>query len=136
MRLVKLAAAVGLRFTCSCQRRTEGQSSGMVMPLKVAKSIAHNVVMSATEKRSSPACSGAYRGCVPGASSSTSSPTAFSGYVMMVPRQQVVGRYIRSADAKEFPETVTCRVIGLAEDAKFANLREPPPRNARAVRLP
>jgi hypothetical protein len=46
----------------------------------------------------------------------------------LFPRQQVVGRCIRSADAKEFPETVTCRVIGLAEDAKFANLREPPPR--------
>jgi predicted permease len=60
-------------------------------------------------------------------------------------RQAAVGRYVRSTDAKEFPETVSCRVIGVAMDAKFASLREPPPRTiyfpvsahtlARAVNL-
>jgi len=46
----------------------------------------------------------------------------------LFPRQQALGRYVRSADSKEFPEAVSCRVVGIAEDAKFASLREPPPR--------
>jgi len=31
-------------------------------------------------------------------------------------------------DPKEFPQPVSCRAIGIAEDAKFANLNEAPPR--------
>jgi hypothetical protein len=44
------------------------------------------------------------------------------------PHQQPVGGYARSTDPKQFPEDVACRVIGVAEDATFATLREPPPR--------
>jgi predicted permease len=39
-----------------------------------------------------------------------------------------VGQYLRSDDTKEFPQAVSCRVVGVSEDAKFASLREPPPR--------
>ena len=46
----------------------------------------------------------------------------------LFPGQQAVGQYVRSADERTFPRAVTCRVIGLARDAKFANLHEPPPR--------
>jgi predicted permease len=46
------------------------------------------------------------------------------------PHQEALGRYVRSKDPdnKEFPQPVSCRVIGIAEDAKFANLNEAPPR--------
>jgi len=44
------------------------------------------------------------------------------------PRQEAMDRYIRSMDPKEFPEPVSCRVIGIAEDAKFSKVRLPPPR--------
>jgi predicted lysophospholipase L1 biosynthesis ABC-type transport system permease subunit len=43
-------------------------------------------------------------------------------------QRPAVGQYLRTADPKEFPETVSCRVIGVSEDAKFASLREPAPR--------
>src|SRR4030095_5861402 len=46
----------------------------------------------------------------------------------LFPRQQAVGQYVRSTDEKRFPQPVTCRVVGLAQDAKFATLHEPPPR--------
>jgi predicted permease len=55
----------------------------------------------------------------------------------LFPRQQAVGQYVRSTDeeigstrsfGQRFPQPVTCRVVGLAQDAKFANLHEPPPR--------
>jgi predicted permease len=46
----------------------------------------------------------------------------------LFPRQSAIDRYVRTADTKQFPDPATCRVIGVAEDAKFANLREPPPR--------
>src|SRR5262249_52749828 len=45
----------------------------------------------------------------------------------MFPREQALGRYVRTADSTKFPQTATCRVIGLAQDAKFMSLREPPP---------
>jgi predicted permease len=45
----------------------------------------------------------------------------------LFPHQQAIGRYVRTADTVKFPQTVTCRVIGIAQDAKFASLREPPP---------
>lgn len=46
----------------------------------------------------------------------------------LFPHQEAVSRYVRSKDLKEFPDPVFCRVVGVAEDAKFASLREPPPR--------
>ncbi|MGH9160181.1 MAG: ADOP family duplicated permease [Vicinamibacteraceae bacterium] len=52
--------------------------------------------------------------------------------------QSALGRYIRSSDRiglernTERPQSlaapITCRVVGIAEDAKFASVREPPPR--------
>jgi predicted permease len=51
-----------------------------------------------------------------------------SGANYLFPHQEALDRYVRSNDAKAFPEPVSCRVIGIAEDAKFASLREPPPR--------
>jgi predicted permease len=44
------------------------------------------------------------------------------------PHEEAMGRYVRSMDSKDFPEPVSCRVIGIAEDAKFSNVRLPPPR--------
>jgi predicted permease len=46
----------------------------------------------------------------------------------LFPHQQAMGGYVRSKDLKDFPEPVSCRVIGIAEDAKFSNVREAPPR--------
>jgi predicted permease len=42
--------------------------------------------------------------------------------------QQPLGRYVRSRTTQEFPDQIACRVIGLAEDAKFYDLRQGPPR--------
>ena len=39
----------------------------------------------------------------------------------------VLGGSVRSKDTRAFPNPIACRVIGIAQDAKFANLREPPP---------
>jgi predicted permease len=41
--------------------------------------------------------------------------------IFLFPRQRAIGGYVRGADT-------TCRVIGVAADAKFANLNEAPPR--------
>jgi predicted permease len=46
----------------------------------------------------------------------------------LFPHTQPLGAYVRSADPQFFPQTATCRVVGIAEDAKFWSLREPPPR--------
>lgn len=51
-----------------------------------------------------------------------------SAAAFFFPHQQALGRYVRSRDSKEFPEPVACRVIGIAEDAKFYDLRQGPPR--------
>lgn len=51
-----------------------------------------------------------------------------SAAAFLFPRQQAIGRYVRSTDATRFPQPITCRIIGLAQDAKFANLHEAPPR--------
>jgi predicted permease len=51
-----------------------------------------------------------------------------SAAAFFFPHEQALGRYMRSKDAKEFPDPVACRVIGLAEDAKFSDIREGPPR--------
>jgi predicted permease len=44
------------------------------------------------------------------------------------PHQQAIGRYIRNKVNDEFREQVECQVIGLAEDAKFYDVRQGPPR--------
>ncbi len=50
-----------------------------------------------------------------------------SAAALMFPRQSALGAYVRTADEKNFPQPLTCQVIGIAESAKFASLREPPP---------
>ena len=42
-------------------------------------------------------------------------------------RQNAMGRYVRTADSQRFKVPRTCRIVGIAEDAKFASLREQPP---------
>jgi predicted permease len=44
------------------------------------------------------------------------------------PHEQAMGRYVRALDPKDFPDPVTCRIVGIAEDAKFSNVRQAPPR--------
>ncbi len=48
----------------------------------------------------------------------------------LFPHQQAVDRYVRGENLKDFWDAgpFSCRVIGIAADAKFASLREPPPR--------
>ena len=46
----------------------------------------------------------------------------------LFPRQEAIGQYVRSNDPRNFPKEATCRVIGIAEDAKYASAREQPPR--------
>jgi predicted permease len=43
------------------------------------------------------------------------------------PHEQAVGRYVRNRVTPEFPNQVACQVVGLAEDAKFYDLRQGPP---------
>jgi predicted permease len=56
---------------------------------------------------------------------------------VLFPRQAAIGRYVRTltdlttprgATLKVSPAPTTCRVVGVAEDAKFASLRDPPPK--------
>src|SRR6266404_140910 len=51
-----------------------------------------------------------------------------SAAAFFFPHEQALGRYMRSKDSKEFPDPVACRVIGLAEDAKFSDIRDGQPR--------
>ena len=61
-----------------------------------------------------------------------------SAAAYLFPHQAAIGRYVRSTVEQRgnpagrgeapFPRGLVCRVIGLAQDAKFANLNEPPPR--------
>ena len=46
----------------------------------------------------------------------------------MFPNEPALGHYVRSDDSRAFPKAVSCRVIGIAQDAKFASLRVAPPR--------
>lgn len=50
-----------------------------------------------------------------------------SAAAFFFPRGNALGGYVRS-DITATPSGATCRVIGIAQDAKFANLNEPPPR--------
>ena len=45
----------------------------------------------------------------------------------LFPRRQALGQYVRTADPQEFPQPATCLIVGIAEDAKYWSLREPPP---------
>jgi predicted permease len=45
----------------------------------------------------------------------------------LFPHEKSIGSYVRSHDEKEIPEALTCRIVGVAEDAKFGDLRESPP---------
>jgi predicted permease len=44
------------------------------------------------------------------------------------PQEQALGRYLRNRVTDEFPDQVECQVIGLAEDAKYYDVRQRPPR--------
>jgi putative ABC transport system permease protein len=44
------------------------------------------------------------------------------------PGQYPIGQYMRSKKNTVFENDITCRVVGLAQDAKFFDLREAPPR--------
>jgi predicted permease len=44
------------------------------------------------------------------------------------PHEQALGRYVRNKINSEFQQTVACQVVGLAEDAKFYDVRQGPPR--------
>jgi predicted permease len=51
-----------------------------------------------------------------------------SAAALLFPHQEALGRYVRSKDEQEFPVRATCRIIGIAEDAKFSDVRQAPPR--------
>jgi predicted permease len=51
-----------------------------------------------------------------------------SAAAFFFPHKQAVGRYVRNRVTPEFPQQVACQVVGLAEDAKFYDLRQGPPR--------
>jgi predicted permease len=44
------------------------------------------------------------------------------------PGQSPIGHYVRSRKSEDFDDEISCRVVGLAEDAKFFDLRQAPPR--------
>ena len=44
------------------------------------------------------------------------------------PHELALGRYVRNRPNNEFQQTVACQVVGLAEDAKFYDVRQGPPR--------
>jgi predicted permease len=46
----------------------------------------------------------------------------------LFPGAEALGQYVRSTDEHEFPAGTECRVIGIAEDAKFSDVRQGPPR--------
>jgi predicted permease len=46
----------------------------------------------------------------------------------LFPGADPIGHYVRTTDARRFPQPVACRVIGIAEDAKYSSPREQPPR--------
>jgi predicted permease len=51
-----------------------------------------------------------------------------SAAAQLFPRQAAIGQYVKSNDPKRFPQGMTCRVVGVAEDAKYASAGEPAPR--------
>src|SRR5439155_14207198 len=51
-----------------------------------------------------------------------------SAAAFFFPHEQALGQYVRTMDDRTFPAGTICRVIGIAEDAKFSNVRQGPPR--------
>jgi predicted permease len=50
-----------------------------------------------------------------------------SAAAFLFPHQEALGQYVRTNDEHEFPVGTTCRVIGIAADAKFSDVRQGPP---------
>ncbi|HEX4169810.1 MAG TPA: ADOP family duplicated permease [Bryobacteraceae bacterium] len=46
---------------------------------------------------------------------------------LMFPHQEALNRYVRTRDEQRFPGGATCRVVGIAENAKFSDVRQGPP---------
>lgn len=46
----------------------------------------------------------------------------------LFPREEALGRYVKNEVSEDLETESTCRVVGIAEDAKFASLRDPSPR--------
>ncbi|HEX4807885.1 MAG TPA: ABC transporter permease [Bryobacteraceae bacterium] len=46
----------------------------------------------------------------------------------LFPHQEALGQYVRALDESQFPHRPECRVIGIAEDAKFSDVWQGPPR--------
>ncbi|HWF47433.1 MAG TPA: ABC transporter permease [Bryobacteraceae bacterium] len=51
-----------------------------------------------------------------------------SAAALLFPHEEALGRYVRATDERQFPRHQECRVIGIAEDAKFSDVRQGPPR--------
>jgi predicted permease len=51
-----------------------------------------------------------------------------SAAAFFFPHQPALGRYVRSRPNNDFAEKIECQVVGVAEDAKFYDLRQGPPR--------
>jgi predicted permease len=48
--------------------------------------------------------------------------------ISLFPGEDALGQYVRATDEREFPVGTECRIIGIAEDAKFSDVRQGPPR--------
>jgi predicted permease len=46
----------------------------------------------------------------------------------LFPHEEALGRYVRALDERDFPTGTACHVVGIAEDAKFFDVRQGPPR--------
>lgn len=46
---------------------------------------------------------------------------------LLFPHQNAIGRYVRIRKIRDLPDLGKCRVVGVVEDAKFADLRDHPP---------
>lgn len=46
----------------------------------------------------------------------------------LFPHEEALNRYVRAQDSEEFPANTVCRVVGIVDDAKFSDVRQPPPR--------
>jgi predicted permease len=51
-----------------------------------------------------------------------------SAAAFFFPHEEALDRYVRAMNEHDFPAGTACRVIGVAEDAKFSNVRVGPPR--------
>ena len=51
-----------------------------------------------------------------------------SAAIYLFPREPALGQYVKAMDEKQFPLGTTCRIVGIAADAKFSDVRQGPPR--------